>query len=57
MAPYILPIVLRGLPLPKFGDGTTARDYTFIDDIVSGVVSALDCFLSRMVCLILEILR
>lgn len=45
MAPYIFTDrIARGLPLPKFGDGTTARDYTFIDDIVSGVVSALDCF-------------
>ncbi len=28
--------------LPFFGDGTTARDYTYIDDIVQGVVAALD---------------
>lgn len=25
-----------------FGDGTTSRDYTFIDDIVSGIISAID---------------
>jgi UDP-glucuronate 4-epimerase len=30
-----------GKPLPMFGDGSTGRDYTFVDDIVSGVVSAL----------------
>ena len=30
-----------GKPLPMFGDGTTGRDYTFVDDIVSGVLSAL----------------
>jgi UDP-glucuronate 4-epimerase len=30
-----------GKPLPMFGDGTTGRDYTFVGDIVSGVVSAL----------------
>ena len=34
--------ILDGTPLPFFGDGTTARDYTFIDDIVDGVVAALD---------------
>jgi UDP-glucuronate 4-epimerase len=30
-----------GKPLPMFGDGTTGRDYTFVGDIVSGVVGAL----------------
>jgi len=30
-----------GKPLPIFGDGTTGRDYTFVDDIVSGVLAAL----------------
>jgi UDP-glucuronate 4-epimerase len=29
-------------PLPIFGDGSTSRDYTYIDDIVSGVIAALD---------------
>ena len=29
-------------PLPVFGDGSTARDYTYIDDIVPGVVAATD---------------
>ena len=28
--------------VPMFGDGSTARDYTYIDDIVSGVVAAID---------------
>ena len=28
--------------IPVFGDGTTRRDYTFIDDIVAGVRSAID---------------
>lgn len=31
-----------GRPLPIFGDGSTGRDYTYIDDIVAGVLSALD---------------
>lgn len=29
------------LPLPMYGDGTTRRDYTFIDDIVNGIMGAL----------------
>ena len=29
-------------PIPLFGDGTTRRDYTYIDDIISGVRAAMD---------------
>jgi UDP-glucuronate 4-epimerase len=29
-------------PIPVFGDGTTRRDYTYIDDIVAGVRAAID---------------
>jgi UDP-glucuronate 4-epimerase len=29
-------------PFPMFGDGTTRRDYTYIDDIIAGVVAAMD---------------
>jgi UDP-glucuronate 4-epimerase len=32
--------MLAGQPLPFFGDGTTARDYTWVEDIVQGVVAA-----------------
>jgi UDP-glucuronate 4-epimerase len=32
----------RGEPLPIFGDGQTGRDYTYIEDIVAGVLSAID---------------
>jgi UDP-glucuronate 4-epimerase len=32
----------RGDAIPMFGDGSTSRDYTYIDDIVDGVVKALD---------------
>lgn len=28
-------------PLPFFGDGSTARDYTYIDDIVEGIICSL----------------
>ena len=31
----------RGLPIPQYGDGSTRRDYTYIDDIVQGVMGAL----------------
>jgi UDP-glucuronate 4-epimerase len=31
-----------GRPIPVFGELTTARDYTFVADIVDGIVSALD---------------
>ena len=34
-------LISRGLPIPIYGDGTTRRDYTYIDDIISGVVSAM----------------
>ncbi len=31
-----------GEPIPVFGDGATSRDYTYIDDIVAGVLSAYE---------------
>jgi UDP-glucuronate 4-epimerase len=31
----------RGISIPQFGDGSTRRDYTYIDDIVQGVTAAL----------------
>lgn len=35
-------LMARGQPIPVFGDGTTERDYTWIDDIVAGVIAAID---------------
>jgi UDP-glucuronate 4-epimerase len=35
-------LIRAGEPVPMFGDGTSSRDYTFIDDIVDGTVGALD---------------
>jgi len=32
----------NGQPIDQFGDGTTRRDYTYIDDIIGGVMAALD---------------
>ena len=34
--------IVLGQPIPIFGDGSALRDYTYIDDIVDGVVRALD---------------
>jgi UDP-glucuronate 4-epimerase len=34
--------ILAGQPIDQFGDGTTRRDYTYIDDIIQGVVAALN---------------
>jgi UDP-glucuronate 4-epimerase len=31
----------RGEPVPLFGDGTSERDYTYVDDIVQGVEGAV----------------
>jgi len=36
------PLILAGQPIPVFGDGTTSRDYTFVEDIVRGIIAALD---------------
>jgi UDP-glucuronate 4-epimerase len=35
-------LIDAGNPVELFGDGTTSRDYTFIDDILDGVVAAID---------------
>ena len=35
-------LIGEGRPIPVFGDGTTRRDYTFIDDIIAGVRAAID---------------
>ncbi|MEL7237320.1 MAG: GDP-mannose 4,6-dehydratase, partial [Planctomycetota bacterium] len=35
-------LIDRGEPVPFFGDGTTSRDYTFVDDTVDGILAALN---------------
>jgi UDP-glucuronate 4-epimerase len=35
-------LMLGGQPIPVFGNGGTSRDYTFIDDIVTGVRAAME---------------
>jgi len=34
--------ISRGEEIPMFGDGRSSRDYTFIDDIVRGVIASYD---------------
>ena len=34
-------LIYSGKPIPFFGDGTTSRDYTFIDDIIGGIKGAI----------------
>tara|TARA_A100001011_G_C14271721_1_gene827282 strand:+ start:698 stop:1645 length:948 start_codon:yes stop_codon:yes gene_type:complete len=43
MAPYkFLKAISDGVEFQKYGDGTSSRDYTYVDDIVSGVVASLN---------------
>lgn len=34
-------LMLEGQAIPMFGDGTTSRDYTYVDDIVDGTVRSM----------------
>lgn len=43
MAPYLFTeAILKDQPITVFGDGSSQRDYTYIDDIISGVEAAID---------------
>lgn len=43
MAPYLFTeAILKDKPIIRYGDGSTSRDYTYIDDIVSGIIAALN---------------
>ncbi|NMC36085.1 NAD-dependent epimerase/dehydratase family protein [Candidatus Beckwithbacteria bacterium] len=43
MAPYLFTkAILSGEPITKFGDGKSKRDYTYIDDIVAGVIKTIE---------------
>jgi UDP-glucuronate 4-epimerase len=35
-------LIEAGQPVPMFGDGSAKRDFTYIDDVVQGVLAALD---------------
>ena len=34
--------MLEGMPIPVFGDGHSLRDFTYVDDLVDGLVKAID---------------
>ncbi|MDH4378738.1 MAG: GDP-mannose 4,6-dehydratase [Vampirovibrionales bacterium] len=34
-------LIAKGQPVPQFGDGSTERDYTYIDDIQQGILAAM----------------
>src|SRR5205085_9747459 len=34
-------LIRDGKPIPVFGDGSSARDYTYIDDIIDGVMGCV----------------
>lgn len=43
MAPFIfMNAIDNDIPITVFGDGTVIRDFTYIDDIVNGILKALD---------------
>ena len=35
-------LMLEGKEIPMFGDGTTSRDYTYVDDIVDGIIKSCE---------------
>jgi len=35
-------LMLAGREIPVFGDGSTRRDYTYVDDIIEGIRAAID---------------
>ena len=42
MAPYkLLSCIRHDQPFEKYGDGSSYRDYTYIDDIVTGIIGAM----------------
>ncbi len=40
--PRFTRLIERGEAVPMFGDGSSRRDYTFVEDIVDGIVRAVD---------------
>lgn len=43
MAPYkFVHRVMNGVTIDQYGDGSSERDYTYIDDVVNGVLLAVD---------------
>ncbi len=43
MAPYkFLKSIMNNKQIDKYGDGNTFRDYTYVEDIVDGIIGAID---------------
>ena len=40
-------LMLENSEIPMYGDGTTARDYTYVDDIVDGIIKSCDYVLNH----------
>ena len=40
-------LMLEGKEIPMFGDGTTSRDYTYVDDIVNGIIKSCEYTLNN----------
>lgn len=40
-------LMLENKAIPMFGDGTTSRDYTYVDDIVDGTVRSMNYLLNN----------
>ena len=40
-------LIMNDEVIPLFGDGTTSRDYTYIDDIVDGIIKAINWVLDN----------
>ena len=34
-------LMLEGKEIPVYGDGTTSRDYTYVDDVVDGIIKSI----------------
>jgi UDP-glucuronate 4-epimerase len=43
MAPYMFSVnIFNGKPIKMFGDGSSKRDYTYVSDIIDGIIGALN---------------
>jgi len=43
MAPYLFTkALMKDKTIIKFGDGSSSRDYTYVDDIVAGIIQAIE---------------
>lgn len=40
-------LILEGRPIPVYGDGSSCRDYTYVDDVVQGIRAAMEYSGSR----------